>query len=158
MPDPKFVQNYDFGANWDEVLDHLTFPETNDLIKVCFDDLCNGGYSEDVSPADLFSSSDQYVQLIADLVKLFRDGDYPGIISEADKKFIPCDECKNINYYDDYCDKCQDNLNDIDELIRNLLGFDFKFNKDKLAFYVPFGSCHTWNKCFGLPLAKKSTP
>lgn len=151
------VQNYDFGSNWNEVLKHLTFPETYDWIKLAFDEYnpCCKEYARDSSPAELFSKGDSYAQLILDLTEIIRDGDYPDIISEEEKiyQYEDCEQCD-----DGGCDECENSFNEIEQLIINRAGYNFEYNQDKLAFYVPFGSCHAWNKFFGLPLAKKVLP
>jgi len=153
MANNNLVQNYDFGLNWDEVRKHLTCPETQLWIKLALTDY---GITDakNRSPADLLSMSDSYCMLLDDLTQVIHDGNYPDIISEKDKKF----QYEGCGCEDEDCDECQHRFYEIEQLIIDRLGYNFKYNQDKLAFYVPFGSCHTWNKYFGLPLAKKVLP
>ena len=149
------IQNYDFGHNWDDVVKHLTYPKTAKWIKAAVVDLNHPyeKYGKNKSPARLMSRGDAYATLTMDITNTIRHGNYPNFISEEEKESRCRKDCQ-----EDDCEKCTKKFFRIDDLILDRAGYNFKNHKDKLCFYIPFGSCHWWNKHFSLPLAKEMLP
>ena len=154
-----FVQNYDFGRNWDKVWPHINTPEAKKWIRKAWRSIKrNRGwkvrYQYRQPPSNAISSSDGYVMMIDRILDEVIETNYPAVVTDADREilFEPCPENEDDIDHDDYRDL------DVRFDILRRLGLDYRYNKGKLCFYIPFHTCHWWNPHFSLPLARKVLP
>jgi len=154
-----FVQNYDFGRNWDKVWPHINTPEAKKWIRKTWrtikrDRNWKVRYEYRQPPSHAISSCDGYATMIDRIIDQVIESNYPPVVTNADREIL--------------FESCPENEDDIDEndyrdihvryAIQRRLGLDYRCTKDKLCFYLPWGTCHWWNRYFGLPLAKKVLP
>lgn len=126
--------NYDFGAEWKNIK-HIIINNhekinimTKKILKEYYP---NEKFNLNHPPACMLASGDSYVTLVDDI----------------------CDDMiknKNIDILSKYI-----SLTEINQLLakkslklfwkfEKKYGYNFKFHQDNLAFYIPFGACHTW--------------
>ena len=166
----NIYQNYDFGKHWTKVYQFIKTDEGQKIIATAFRHWNNGQkitnplfkgkrFNKNEPPASLMSYGDGYMTLCDALVDNVIDNRRMDILTDDDIKNL--DTIQMINYDDeddDVIDKSNDLLYKIRDKVEDKLGYNYKTNKDKLAFYIPWGSCHTWNRYFGLWLARKVCP
>lgn len=136
--------NFDFGKNWKSmVVQHLNTKECRNILRECYEQFKRYDYDE-VAPYTL-SSNDGTDSILFDICQ--------EVINNKDSRYLTKREISILNKLDDDRDdsKIWDN-------IYKRLGYDWKTSKDKLIYYVPFGTCHIWNRVFCLWLAKKVFP
>ena len=158
----KYPTNYDFGANWEYVLSFLeNRDEVDKIIKKCHKMMKKEGkiitdYDKNKAPPDLLTINDAYYTLIYDMVENILDNYDEDYMTK--KEIAIMKKWKTLDEDDSENDEYNDKRANIENKIINRLGYNFASNRDKLAFYVPFGTCHWWNKTFSLWLAKKMFP
>lgn len=180
MQSPK---NYNFADNWQQVLKHLLDWETKYVVKRVYNYLDERGHlMSDVktplerSPGQLFTSCDYFCTT---MMTLFENA----LKTRLDKSFhlFTKEQHDYLNKRDELEQKRQekqeqdpDNSDfemdeeidekhhivfyEIKEQVLDKLGYNFKTCQDKPIFYTPVGSCHSWNRIFGLWLANKTIP
>jgi hypothetical protein len=158
--------NYDFIANWSTILPHLYGEEVDLLLCAVYDDVNRRGhevgkYTGRHSPAQQLSWGDGYDTLVFDRVD--------EIIENRDRKYLSSSEIRFLDRIamewnaeiltDAAYDGSKDQKREL--AIRNRISmqlYDFARKRDQIAFWVPFGRCHSWNAIWGLWLAKKMVP
>lgn len=145
--------NYDFGKNWNIIVDILKndyiFNKINDLYN--HNDLPNDNYKILFSPSERSQSHKSlwYYNILEDIaIKLLDDKDST-ILSNLENEY----ENGVIEYekYVDIKDQIFDNI-----LYENKL--NWKSNKYNIIHYIPLGLCHEWNPLFGYTIARKIMP
>lgn len=176
--------NYDFGSHWEtQCVPHLHSPELDCILKQAYEAVGpeNHHYLNFVPnlkqpPIANLHKSSMWWEMLDTMAEPYKqDSKFKALIStlSVDEQKCALEAWSKLQESDHKCDvefesssylttdieaeftKCN---SEVEDIILRQLGYDWKYNRDKLAFYVPFGYCHWWNPVFGLWLAKKVFP
>jgi hypothetical protein len=152
--------NFNFGKYWDQIVPYLTSPTMKMLIKTVFDEIKrnsdypeNMHYRENEAPAQLLSSYDSFYTMRHTMVEWAikcNDDRIPEKIHQAFENLEYSEDEAEQRYWDEY--------NRLETAIEDALGVNYETNQTHIACWVPFGTCHWYNKRVGLFLAKKVCP
>jgi len=147
--------NYDFKANWNDViLPLLSLPKVKKSIKTGIISYINDGncfkdtiYNDDKCPASYQRGDGWAVYVLEYEEKLIEKLLETGILKKDENK--PSDNDEMDEYY------CSENF-DLYKNYKNeiIKPFIKHHEKTSLRAYQMFGACHWWNPTFGLTLAK----
>ena len=159
-------QNFDFGTQWATVVSHLLTTEADNIIATTFTYWASGRginheYDPSQPPSQELSSTDHSLR-IQDLIQehfkhlLSRESveEIERLHEEKNALDSDAEDFETEDYNDALAEAYEESRDEITERA----GYNWPKHKDKLAFYVPVGSCHAWNAIFGLWLARKVFP
>jgi len=156
--------NYDFIANWDKIIPHLH--PGGEIDKILAEVMTRQGLLNGSGQTNLYTSppssnlcnNDDYDILITAVLKHVKERRDMNILTEHDTKILDAVDACAETRDDEELDRLMPQLQKINDKMMNTLGYNFEANRDNIAFWVPFGSCHSWNAIWGIWLAKKMIP
>lgn len=154
--------NFDFGKEWNKIKHFLEEPQAEKIIRKTYKewqrgqilvrrsmgiDFRKGKYDPNKHPSQQLTTCDWWCEISDLICKTHKTAEDSQEIMDIKNNWD--EDCEDIHWNKIW--KIQD------EVIKRA-GYDWPKHKDKLAFYIPIGSCHTWNAIFGLWLARKVFP